>query len=160
MGSLPQFRELAMSLQDLPGRIQAIQLFRKSAFAAVATWEEKTGWQVLVAAPRPGGFQSVWTSGPLDETFHVSAPQNLRVFSFGDGTQAVEFAGCAAHNCGTGGVLGAVVYAPSKGGACFAKSVLGKVTYSPDLESPQNRECKAALDHALRAEELGAGIGG
>jgi hypothetical protein len=147
--SAGEFRDFAKSLPELPGRIQAIRLFgkagRQTSSVAVLTWGERSGWQIFVfGSPLGRNFRLDWKSGKLDDTFYVSDPSNLKVFSFMDGKQGVQFSGCAAHNC-PNGVFSLLLYVPSMRTAFVAKSVLGKVTYSPSLESAENSEYKKAL---------------
>lgn len=98
------FRAFARSLPKLPGRIDALRLLQASSGGPVLitllTWGKRSGWQLSVFAPvRGGAYERQWRSGKLDDTFHVSGPNDLKVFTFGDGSQAVQYSGCAAHSC-------------------------------------------------------------
>ncbi len=153
--SAAEFRDFAKSLPELPGRIQAIRLFGgasgQTTSVAVLTWGGPSGWQIFVFdSPAGRNFRVEWKSGKLDDAFYVSDPSDLKIFSFMDGKQGVQFSGCAAHNC-PNGVFSVLLYVPSKQAAFFAKSVLGKVTYSPTLESAGNLEYKDALEQLVKS---------
>lgn len=153
--SVVELREFANSLPDLPGRIQAIRLFRESggqrSSVAVATWAERSGWQIFVFnSPSGKKFQLEWTSGKLDDTFTVSSFHALEIFDLGT-ELGVSFYGCAPHLCG-GGVFSVLLYVPSKRTAFTARYVHGKVTYSPGLESPENSSYKSALDQLVKEQ--------
>lgn len=148
------FRAFAKSLPELPGRISALRLLQASAGGplsiALLTWGRRSGWQLSVFEPaRSGGFRRQWNSGKLDVSFKVSGPSDLKVFTFGDGSQGVQYSGCAAHSC-PNGVFSFLLYVPSRRTVFFAKSVLGKVTYSRGLELPENHRYRDALEQLVK----------
>jgi hypothetical protein len=149
--TVQQFREFAASLPDLPGQIQAIRLLQGSGSArsvALATFGERTGWQLFVFDSVNGSkFELGWKSEKLDDSFSVSYPDALKVFSLGQ-EQGATFDGCAAHVCPD--VFSVLLYVPSKRTSFTAKYVWGKVTYSSKLESPENSSYKAALEQLVK----------
>lgn len=152
-----EFRAFAKSLPKLPGRINALRLLQASAgghlLIALLTRGKRSGWQLSVFAPvRGGAFHLQWNSGKLDDTFYVSSPSDLKVFTFGNGSQGLQYSGCAAHNC-PNGVFSILLYVPSKQEAFTARSVLGKVTYSRNSESPANRKYKGALEQLVKERD-------
>lgn len=155
-----QFRSLAGSLPKLPGRIQAVLLFREApegTGAALATLENRGGWHILVFGSRRGhGFKLVWDSGRLGDGFAVSSPSSLRVFSLG-GEDAVQFSGCGRHVCPD--VFSFMLYIPSLRTSFTATSAYRKVTYSSNMRLPSDEKYKSALDqlideHARFIQEL------
>ncbi|MGH9615679.1 MAG: hypothetical protein ACRD28_02975 [Acidobacteriaceae bacterium] len=153
--SVQEFRGFAESLPKLPGQIQAVRLFRESggreASVAVATWGERSGWQLFVFSPHNGQhFQLEWKSGKLDDSFYVSYPDALKIFNFGE-EDGVEFSGCARHVCPE--VFSIMIYVPSRQVAFKAKSIYGRVLYSPSLETPRNHLYKDALDQLIKERQ-------
>ncbi len=148
-----EFRNLAESLPQLPGRIEAIRLFsahgnQQVSSVAFATFDKQAGWQVLIFdAPSGHKFQMEWQSGKLDDSLSVSDADALKIFHFRK-EDAVEFDGCASHVCPD--VFSILLYVPSQRRAFVAKYVWGKVTYSPALDSPTEAQYKSALDQLVR----------
>jgi len=154
--SVKEFRNLAESLPELPGRIQALRLFQgtigQQASVAIATLGEKTGWRLFVFASNSGKhFRLEWKSGKLPYTFAVADPAALRLFDFGNEV-GVEFSGCAPHSCGGGpsAVFSVLLYVPSKRTAFMATYSLDKVTYSENLKIKGNERYKGALEQLVK----------
>ncbi len=154
--SVKEFRNLAESLPELPGRIQAIRLFQgaigQQASVAIATFGEKTGWQLFVFASNTGKhFRPEWKSGKLANTFTVADPAALKLFDFGNEV-GVEFSGCAPHSCGGGpsAVFSVLLYVPSKRTAFTATYELGKIAYSSNLQSAGNERYRGALEQLVK----------
>lgn len=151
--TVSQVQTLLNALPPLPGTIQAIRFLRTNRFwidgAAVLTQGEHSGWQIFVIHLGDDGKPSLeWKSGKLDDSFAVSSANQFGTQNVGVSGEAVEFSGCAAHNCPD--VFSVMLYVPSKRTSFTASYILGKVTYSPGLKSAENREYRAILDRFLK----------
>jgi hypothetical protein len=151
--TVSQLQNLLNALPSLPGTIQAIRFLRRDRFwidgAAVLTQGEHSGWQIFVLHLGSGGKTSLeWKSGRLDDSFAVSSANQLRTRNVGVSEEALEFSGCAAHNCPD--VFSVMLYVPSRRAAFTATCISGKVKYSPGLESADNRKYKDAVDQLVR----------
>jgi hypothetical protein len=148
--SAAEFRAFAKSVPELPGRIQAVLLFRESGgkrAVALATLDERGGWRLFVFnSSSSSTFRLEWKSARLDDSFAVSSPSSLRLFSLGD-EDAVQFSGCGRHACPD--VFSFMLYVPSLRTAFTATSVYGKVTYSSNMRLPADEEYKGALDRLI-----------
>jgi hypothetical protein len=135
--SAAEFRAFAKSVPELPGRIQAVLLFRESGgkrAVALATLDERAGWRLFVFnSSSSSTFKLEWKSARLDDSFAVSSPSSLRLFSLGD-EDAVQFSGCGRHAC------------PD---VFTATSVYGKVTYSSNMRLPADEEYEGALGQLI-----------
>jgi hypothetical protein len=146
--TVEEFRNLADSLPKLPGTIQSVLLFRasgdkQSISAALATFDDKKGWQLLVFHSLEGRkYQLEWQSSKLDDSFYISNPGALKVFSLGDET-AISFEGCARHACPD--VFSILLYVPSRRSSFTATYIRGKVTYSPSLTTEEQESYKSVL---------------
>lgn len=150
--SVNEFRSLAKSLPELPGRIQAVQIFYDSMIhqnaIALATLDEKSDWRLFVfSSVKKGQFQLTWQSGKLADSFAISSQNELKVFSLED-EQAVQFEGCASHVCPD--VFSILMYVPSKNAIFTADYVWGKVTFSANLETTENARYKLILNNLVR----------
>jgi hypothetical protein len=151
--TIPQLQSLLSALPSLPGTIQAIRFLHRDRFwidgAAVLTQGEHSGWQIFVLHLGNGGKAYLeWKSGRLDDSFAVSSANQFRTRNVGVSEEALEFSGCAAHNCPD--VFSVMLYVSSKRSPFTASFVLGKTTYSANLESTGNHEYKVALDELLK----------
>lgn len=147
-----QFSNLASSFVNLPGRIDAVQIFHVAGnqqdSVAIATFEDSAGWQLAIFNPAPGGkYVLGWKSGKLDDSFAVSSPGALRISSLAN-EQAIVFDGCASHACPD--VFSILLYVPSAGGAFTAQYVWGKIAYSPNLEEAKYAQYKSILANLVR----------
>ncbi len=91
---------------------------------------------------RPNGNQE------LRDSFAVSSSGAFQTRTVGTAEQALQFSGCAAHNCPD--VFSVLLYSPSKNAAFTATYVRGKLNYSPNVESPDNRDYKDALNEYVK----------
>ena len=151
--SVSQMQGLLHALPPLSGTIQAIQFLRRDEFwidrAAILTQGGKGGWQIFVLHfDNTSKFALEWKSGRLEDSFAISSASQFQTHKVGTSEQALEFSGCAAHNCPD--VFSIILYSPLRKTAFTATYVLGKVSYSQGLESPENREYKDALDQLVK----------
>ncbi|HVA55081.1 MAG TPA: hypothetical protein VNI53_04665 [Gammaproteobacteria bacterium] len=151
--SVNEFRNLATSLPELPGNIQAIRIFRGAETGkysvAFTTFSHQTGWQLFVFNPDgKGKFQLAWKSGKLDDTFHVAGPSDLSVFDFGP-EDGIVFHGCARHVCPD--VFSVLLYVPKKHTSFVETYVWGKISYSFDIKDSENNRYKSILDELVKA---------
>ena len=151
--SVSQLQALVGELPPLPeGSIQAVQFLRRDGFwinrVAFLTETRNGGWQIFVFHLEKTGKHSLeWKSGKLDDSFSVSSPDALKVFSYGR-EQGIRFSGCAAHACPD--VFSILLYVPSKRTAFTAKYVRGETAYSLELDSPENSYYKTILNQLVR----------
>ncbi len=154
--SLQCFREFADSLTSLPGYIESIRLFRdsdqNSKSIAVATFDDKNGWQVSIFSALKGKpFSLEWNSGKLDDSFSVSYPEALSLFDL-ESEDGVVFEGCAPHVCPD--VFSILIYVPSKRADFVATYIRGTISYSPNLDSPDNRSYKVLLKQLVNQRRV------
>jgi hypothetical protein len=151
--SVAQLRNFAAALPELPGNIQGLQFFRGDngrPSVAVVTEGQQSGWQLLIFNSDAGQKFSVsWKSGKLDESFSVSDASALKIFTFMDGRQTVEFSGCAPHSC-PADVFSVLLYVPQLRSAFVATYTLGQVSYSRNSESPAARQYIETLNGLLQ----------
>jgi len=151
--SVSQLRALVSEIPPLPkGSIQAVQFLRRNGFGvnrvALLTEARNGGWQIFVFHLENAGRYSLeWKSGKLDDSFSVSDPNAMKVFSYGQ-EQGIKFEGCAAHACPD--VFSILLYVPSKRTAFTAKYVRGETAYSLELDSPENSYYKTILNQLVR----------
>lgn len=151
--SASQLQNLVDVLPPKSGSIQSIEFLRSDGFsidrAAVLTQPRGGGWKILVFhLEKTGKFASEWKSETLPASFAVSSSSAFQARTVGTAEQALQFSGCAAHTCPD--VFSVLLYSPLKKTAFTATYVRGKVSYSPNLESPENRDYKDALDEFVK----------
>jgi len=151
--SVSELQNLMDVLRGTSGDIQAIQFLRSDEFsidrAAVLTQPRTGGWKILVFhLEKNGKFAREWESKALKDSFAVSSSSAFQTRTVGTAEQALQFSGCAAHNCPD--VFSVLLYSPSKKAAFTAEYVRGKLNYSPNVESADNRDYKDALDECVK----------
>lgn len=150
--SVSEFGNVVASLPELPGRIQAIRLFRargsvKNAIALIA-FSKESGWHMYIFSRiKADKFSLEWKSGKLDDSFYVTGPEAFKVISLDDG-DGITLEGCAAHLC-PDEVFSIMLYVPSERTAFTAKYVWGKITYSKKLQNPQDQKYKNILSQLV-----------
>jgi hypothetical protein len=151
--SASELQNLVNALPPTPGTIQSIEFLRSDGFsidrAAILMQLRDSGWQILVFYLKENGqFSPEWTSGPLRDSFAVSSSRAFRTVTVGTAEQALEFSGCAAHNCPD--IFSFILYSPLKKAAFTATYAHGKINYSPNLEAPDSRAYKDALGRYVK----------
>lgn len=151
--SASELQRLADALPATSGTIQAIQFLRSDGFsidrAAILTQPLAGGWKILVFhLEKSGKFEPEWKSETLGGSFAVSSSNAFQTRTVGTAEQVLQFSGCAAHNCPD--VFSVMLYSPSKKAAFTATCVRGKLSYSPNVELPDNRDYKDALDEYVK----------
>lgn len=156
--SASELRNLADVLPPKSGSIQSIEFLRSDGFsidrAAVLTQPRGGGWKILVFhLEKNGKFAPEWKSETLTDSFAVSSSSAFQTRTVGTAEQVLQFSGCAAHTCPD--VFSVLLYSPLKKAAFTATYIHGKVTYSPNLDSPDNRDYKNAVDEFVKKRRTG-----
>lgn len=151
--SASELQNLVNALPPTSGAIQAIQFLRSDGFsidrAAILMQPRSAGWKILVLhLEKNGKFALEWESPTLRDSFAVSSSAAFQARTVGSAEQALQFSGCAAHNCPD--VFSILLYSPSKNAAFTATYVRGAITYSPNAESSDSRDYKNALEEYVK----------
>lgn len=134
-------------------RIESVRLFndfQKTASSVAVLTSTKAGWRIYVFAPSGKlGYEAVWNSGTLADTFMVATP-SLEIAQV-DEQDAIAFHGCVQHMCPD--IFSSFLYVPSLHRAFIGTCRDGKTELSFQA-SAADKDVLRHLMHSLHTSDV------